>query len=475
MAVAYPSYDPHPIGSLMTETVTKTVLWESSDKPVNNVVTKYHSWIKHHKGATYFCYITAGNRPKIVKIDQSGTTEVFIEPPDYTVLDDRHNGFSVGIDRNGYIHIMGDMHAHSEWSDSGPNVSRYFHSHLMYWKSNLPESITGGFTFMGWEDPPIIPDGHNWTYQMFINDMTGKLYLRARNATYTDSPFLEGNMALMVYAYDESTGWGSLGELNPTHLGKVANHKSVFWENNGEYWQDQRAGYPDTATYQGYYNGWVIDRANVMHFFFSINNVTMNRNCTDVVYWKSDDGGLTFKKADGTVINAPVRAEAGANQGDIIHTGRLLSQCFVGVSWDGMPVVSYSKYVNDSQDAAAVAESTPRVHKWTGAAWQASTMPFTSYADPILQGSDLILTYIRGGVSAGSGKIYRTRRFGEAGYEYLPGGNIEAFDEIHFSKYNELFCIINTGATQQVVKLKFSSPELLPYVESKQINKRMML
>lgn len=55
-----------------------------------------------------------------------GEAQISALDPDYQVNNDSHNYFELGFDRDGYIHLTGDMHG-SPWK---------------YWRSEKPGDIT---------------------------------------------------------------------------------------------------------------------------------------------------------------------------------------------------------------------------------------------------------------------------------------------------------------------------------------------
>ena len=76
---------------------------------------KYSSVVTYN-GYIYVFSMDTLRRPYINKIDEtnSGSIETVLIDKDetdiYRVFDDVHNRFSIGIDEQGYIHVIGDMH-----------------------------------------------------------------------------------------------------------------------------------------------------------------------------------------------------------------------------------------------------------------------------------------------------------------------------------------------------------------------------
>ena len=69
----------------------------------------YQTPITTVNGITYFVYISQDFKMKIGKMIKDNITTYDIDPS-YTADDDGHNGVSVALDRDGFIHVLGDMH-----------------------------------------------------------------------------------------------------------------------------------------------------------------------------------------------------------------------------------------------------------------------------------------------------------------------------------------------------------------------------
>ena len=126
----------------------------------------------------YIVWTDATLRPKVARVRISTQVEidsVHIDATDYTAKADDHNRFSIAVTSDGYIHIVGDMHHYNQFGgsilcDLGTNANpsgpddpatiyqrslhcgmpvRYHRGEIMHWISNVPWSITDGFTWVG--------------------------------------------------------------------------------------------------------------------------------------------------------------------------------------------------------------------------------------------------------------------------------------------------------------------------------------
>lgn len=457
--MSYPTIDPHPAGPLLStdETFTQTTLFATIGQISELRSRHYNTSVCAFGNYVYFVYIDTAYRPKIVKaaIDGSGYTEAYLDNgADYTIRLDDHHTFSIVVDRYGYIHVVGDMHNHRPGvAPDSEYVTRYRNSLIMYWVSDQPENITA-FTFQG-NTSARCPQGYSYSYPQFHRDINGTVYFKARIYVHAGGHY-EGETGLGVYRYSEaSQSWTALGGLAPTTHGNEAIYKSVFWEDNGEWWQSQPVDHT-RSFYQGVYNGLRFDLENNIHFCFPINNITDNKNSTEVIYWKSTDGGDTFQKADGTTITAPVRASGSANVGDIVGAnGRYTDDAWVDVDWGGRQVVAYNWYTDQSSVSP---NSPPRTRIYRGGVFESSVNMQLNrvYGSGVGSGNDGILMYWAFNNSTTQADIYRTRRYGETGYSRNIGGEMSGFDWITYKRFGRLFLCVNDGVNMELQVLTFT-------------------
>ncbi len=220
----------------------------------------------------------------------------------------------MGIDKNGYIRITGDMNQYnpSTTGDVLPYVDRYQKQTILYWKSNQQESIADGFAFAGGTNARTAIPGSGWSMGRFFKDNAGELYysstvhaIEGSNAT--------GIMGIGLYKYNaDDFTWSALGGAAPnTRIGTY--NKVIFWDNSG---------FAPANWSQNY--------ENRLHFAVACNTNTKYSGNDRLVYAVSDDGGLTWSKANGAYIPAfPLQGAAGtANMADVVvdvgPTGKFL-------------------------------------------------------------------------------------------------------------------------------------------------------
>ena len=367
--------------------------------------------LSSYNGSTYFIWCDGNYRPFLTKITGSTVVTSPLDPdPEYTALADGHNKFSLGIDKEGYIHVTGDMHNYPSTNPHYP--PRYNGKKVMYWVSDQPESISG-FTFRGADTATAIP-GTGFSYYAFYTDRNGELYFMARGKVNAAGHH-PGEHGVILSRYDTTTQtWIGLGGYAPNPKG--ATHKSVLWEDNGLYHAED----PARSWYQGFICSIVFDENNRLHFAASICNDNMQLSPTHVVYAYSDDGGETFNRADGTAIETlPMRAESGPSQADIVSSDENYgTTCYPLVDRNNNPAVCYRRVVNGIAQNAVIKYWEAPTQTWSDPipVPGVSSEPSKNHVDPR-------------GVSIFVGNnLYRANTITEEGYR-LPVYNVSNIDE----------------------------------------------
>lgn len=273
-------------------------------------------------GHTFFGWIDTSNNMKITHINPDGvsTTSTVWSGVAFDLF---HVNPSVAIDKNGFVHITGDVH-YDSWK---------------YKISNSPYSITAGFRDGN-------PPGDKVTYPEFFTDKNGELYLAFRDQL--KGSFSIGFVGGAVARYNTSNqSWTSLG--GTSH----GLRKTLVWENSGSF----------SGWYQKFGVRLYFDNANRMHLVATIakngdpNN--SNTGLTHVIYAYSDDGGITFKKAGGGSINSlPLTSSNATVVLDRSFDKDVHFGAQVGAFDSTTPVVLF--HYN---------ESTRKVRKWNGTGW----------------------------------------------------------------------------------------------------------
>lgn len=255
------------------ETYTVTKEMEFSASRITN--RAYSSPLSTYNNAIYFVYADSGLNMVIAKKTPDGTvtTHTIMEQ----MTNDTHNGPSIGIDADGYIHVVGNMH-NDPWR---------------YWISDKPEDISA-FTSIDEGKPNSIP-GTGISYPYFMRDNDGVLFAAYRHIVAPGSN-IPGTRAAGIARYDAAAKtWTALGGTDYRH--KI---KTFFWNDSGAV---NQKGYTRGA-YQPCQPRIVFDRFNGMHVSLVVADNTSSNfrgvpKFTHVIYAFSPDGGKTFQKADG--------------------------------------------------------------------------------------------------------------------------------------------------------------------------------
>ncbi len=330
-------------------------------------------------GYMYIFSMDEDRRPYINKIKEGDSSSIQTKlidkktNPIYKVFQDDHHRFSLGIDKNGYIHILGDMHhggggtpikSGSSKAKGGSNrykeqkidgvkvynpLPERFHNDngdQMYWVSDNPEDISS-FTFMG-ASKRAIPC-QDLTYVYFRTDLNGELYMAGRQSSKKDRDKQSGIMSLGLYAYDADnqkwTGLGGIPKLSGTDYGLEGDlgksFKSIVWEPYGEFREKNKVSW-----YQPMASNFKFDKNNRMHLTSTVNADTSHDDATHIVYAYSTNGGETFNRADGSVIaSLPIRATGKEeNRGSVVLNSKKFQSVFPGLLWDenSSPAITYS-------------------------------------------------------------------------------------------------------------------------------------
>jgi len=304
-----------------------------------------YSPIEVFNGAVYFVYVGPDMYPYVGKTQNGQTSTWRLDTnDDYTVYDDGHHHFSLGISPDGYIHVTGDMHNHPHM-DAVHLPESYQESNILYWISDNPENIES-FSFMGNDSTKTIP-GTGFSYGSFRTDRNGKLYYISRTMAL-DRYWVKGGRGLGIYGYDETEkAWTAFGGLAPH---SDAHHNVVIWENSGR----------NGGSYQMYKGDMVFDKNNRMHIVTSINHGDPAVNANYILYAYSDDGGGSFYRADGSQINSlPLRVEQGVAKGDVVEGNHdaNIGQSAITIDSNNHPIIHYAM------------NGGTHYKYWTGTSW----------------------------------------------------------------------------------------------------------
>jgi hypothetical protein len=186
-------------------------------------------------------------------------------------------------------------------------------------------------------------------------------------------------MAAAIARYDaDARTWVMLGGTDYAHAAKT-----FFWNNSGA----------DGTAYQPYRQRIFFDRDNRMHITWVVDDGNGSSGYhTHVLYALSDDGGDTFKRADGSSYETLPITLASA---DVVvgpdwtgSVGNLWYTSYVGVNSEGRPAVSFA---NNNDDTSWWSLWRPE-NGWS----QPLKLPFDSIPTRILTDANGIITAVDG-------------------------------------------------------------------------------
>ena len=200
--------------------------------------------ITTHNEVIYVVWVDSDFRTVIAQIPPSGdvkTAVIFA----VTDKDPYHNVPVVGVDKHGYIHVVGNMHnspygrcqkhrTRKAANPCYPNDNAYYDHAWQYMVSDKPEDISS-FSFHGGD--AMSPPGTWITYPYFARDHNKELFLSFRHRVRFGA-WVPGTMALGLARYDaDKRRWIALGGRNYEH-GEDKAHplagrslgKTLFWE-----------------------------------------------------------------------------------------------------------------------------------------------------------------------------------------------------------------------------------------------------
>jgi len=288
-------------------------------------------------------------RVPITRIDADGNEQtVFLEGEDFVIgtNDEKYRGWSITLDNEGFIHVVGGMHNAANpkhyipgsWEKIGASYDYKDddYPNIMYWVSKKPEDITS-LEFVGQRgNPRTIPVPLGMNYMNFLQDRNGTLYVYGRIA-------VQGTQCWGLYRYDtETKRWEGLGGFAPDvkkECPDFAGEKIQFasdWQTletmrwRHDHPRNRVLAWARQPHFYNYIRGWGIkfDPSNRMHLrlvLFGLDENHQNKN-RDFYAW-SDDGGHTFHRADGTPVELPLTINPGPGNVD-------MSRHATGLHWD---------------------------------------------------------------------------------------------------------------------------------------------
>jgi len=293
---------------------------------------------------------------------------------------DNHAEMSLGIDNDGYIHVLGGHH------NSSPKyyVSRYPED-IRTWDFRGNDTTIGGI------------EGKGITYQGFYRSNNGTLFVAMRSNLLNN--FQTGVRSIALGRYNTQTKkWKMLGGKNYTIPGCVPvtgeqNGMTAFvWNPSGV---GDMTGCGSMAHYQGYQLRILFDKNNGMHVTYNMaDSININYATSDVskfmthlFYAFSPDEGDTWFKANGQQITSFPITKA---NGDLVYkkiptgykypaltdTYTMQNANDLLLDLDGKPIIMQGVYVPNET----------KVFKWNGSKWIEITYDISFYGDKVYTG-----------------------------------------------------------------------------------------
>lgn len=260
-----------------------------------------------------------------------------------TLADRYHTQPSVGVDRDGYLHVAYNMH-NMPWqyavsqqpADITTLESRGEQVDLPA-KLRLKYSNKSHFPGMG--NSPI--PGNQVTYPAFFNDRKGRLYLTYRYALYPDRPFTQRTFSSALAVYDEETQtWSQVGGcLFSNGLRQVQSHSP------GAEKSCPLASQPGWTAHAP--RLW-FDQNNTMHlvWLWRPSRAGPDGVLPSYAYRKEGEAGL--HSVDRSRVRLPVRPEGLGSDRLLINAGnreqRYYMAMAVSSSSVGVPTILVSEY-----------------------------------------------------------------------------------------------------------------------------------
>ncbi|VGO18636.1 BNR-4 repeat-containing protein [Pontiella sulfatireligans] len=457
---------------LTQETYTFSTLWSTpAQEELNFLPGSYHSPIATRGDDTFVLFVDTDHRMKIAHLTNGlFKGETFIDntlyqpdefydgnggvPGYHTVLfEDGHHSCSLGIDENGYLHIVGDMHNYPRWSTNHLPL-RYHDKNIMYWRSDNPLDASS-FSFKG-DQAGQCPPGYGFTYQFFFNDLNGMLHMTSRTHQWTNN----STRCATYSRFDADTGlWSIIGGLDPDDPNS---EPRTFYDDGREYdLGNINNKYSKTCPHG------VFDRNNNMHLVTPLlSNPTLNpwgmgsgQHFVDTILYAQSTNGTDYAKADGSSITLPATIDLTSNHADIIYnapTDRYLSVLGnMAVDYQNNPYTVVRQKSYDPNDNNADNQSI--VLGWDGNAW-------TNYGEIVVATTDFRLVHDPAGVMSyipdSLDRFYRFWNPSETPEQVnLPAAwpYIKTIDYEYLKKTGDILGLSKIGGELTVVKVEINN------------------
>jgi hypothetical protein len=272
-------------------------------------------------GDIYLTTINPQKQAVLYRFDTSGnlTSAIYQEVVN---VDNAHHQPSLGIDQDGRVHLAIEQH-------NGHNGNRTEN----HFRQKVAGSMTGGFVNSSENGSNSNPHadyyyrynlpGWRPSYANMQQLTDGTLAMTARTEVDRDSFAIRpGGTGMGVWTYqstDSINEYDGYWDMHGEHVRRVPGaDQDVRWNNNAvntvaytpytarDEWDNTNDVDSDAYWYQSWRNSLSAGANGTMHVAFPVYDHRRWPYVSHVGYLMSDDGGQTFKKADGTVIDGPL-------------------------------------------------------------------------------------------------------------------------------------------------------------------------
>jgi hypothetical protein len=273
----------------------------------NNI--QYVGWYKYDDGRPYLAKRTVGS--SVWTTRQAGTG--------IAARTDLHNYLSMGVDGAGRLHICYNMH----------------NDPMRYWRGTGPGDIAFDTTLA----PPIVagsPYETSVTYPWFIRWPGG-------------GPYAAGD--LLLFFRSGVSGDGNLILYRWDYVGQTWSLVNLIFDG-------------DTDNVSFYPNSFVLDSAGTIHIAGVVRETPAPETNRGLYYMKSLDGGVTWKKSDGSAYALPIRDAQLERIITIPLASGVINSCGMCVDGSNRPIIAFY------QDFEQRWFTQPQVCWFNGTIWQ---------------------------------------------------------------------------------------------------------
>lgn len=289
---------------------------------------------KVFKNHVYLAIVVHGRHPRILQVPlDGGDSKIGRLDPDYLIAEDSHQYFTLGVDKAGYIHLVGGMHGGpwKYWISANPEDVSSFIPGIPEESSRIRKNSPLANGAKSGSAAPVVPapPGGGITYPDFSTDAVGNIFLQARGSVPSFQKCRQGKIVHigLLSTYDFTTRtWRLLGADIPEVFGGHPGYPVTVW---GDCFENGPAG---AGWYVVNTAGFVAAPDNTLHFLFHILNYASpaqnfrdiknsgHAPSKDILYAMSKDGGRSLQRADGSKVQWPVCAKPGPCQPDLIYS-----------------------------------------------------------------------------------------------------------------------------------------------------------